>query len=185
MKRLLIAAVGLTGVLASCGGVDVIVDPGIVPVSNLQLKSYQSQYTLPAAYTDTKTGAVYAKGSSIICDNLNTRLSVDVDYNGTINEFGARLEGRDTGTTRFVYSQPLGDVYSNDPSVFEFVVTPGTAPLSISAGKLGAQAIVVTPVNTFTVKGATFVSVQAKSGDGTTSDVVSSVQAIPVADCGI
>ncbi|WP_188902580.1 hypothetical protein [Deinococcus aerophilus] len=184
MKRLMMAAVGLTGVLASCG-VDVVVDPGVVPVSNLQLKSYQSQYTLPTAYTDTQTGQTYAKGSSIICDNLNTRLSVDVTFNGTINLFGARLEGRDTGTTKTVYSQPLGNTTSGNPSTFEFVVGPNTAPLSVKAGKLGAQAIVVTPVNTFTVKGATFVSVQAQSADGTNSNLVKSVQAIPVADCGI
>ena len=37
--------------------------------------------------------------------------------------------------------------------------------------------------STFTVKGATFVDVQAQSSDGTVSNVVQSVQALPVADC--
>ncbi len=199
MKRLMMAAVGLTGVLASCGGVEVIVEPITVtppvlvtptnpgntgtPVSNLQLVAYQSQYTLPTAYTDTKTGTTYAKGSSIICDNLNTRLSVDVDFNGTINQFGVRLEGRDTGATDTIYSGPLGNIRSSNPTRFEFTVGSNVAPLSLGANKLAPQAIVVTPVNTFTVKGATFVSVQAKSADGTVSNLVDSVQAIPVADC--
>ncbi|GGO30990.1 hypothetical protein GCM10008949_26280 [Deinococcus humi] len=192
------AAVGLTGVLASCGGVEVTIDPGIIsnpvlitptnpgtgitPVSNLQLLSYQSEYTLPTAYTDTKTGATYAKGSSVICDNLNTRMSVDVDFSGTINRFGVRLDGRDTPATGTIFSGPLGNIQSSNPTRFEFTLGNGVAPLSLG-DKLKAQAIVVTPVNTFTVKGATFVSVQAMSADGTLSEVVDSVQAIPVADC--
>ncbi|MDV6373503.1 hypothetical protein [Deinococcus arenicola] len=183
MKRLLMAAVGLTGVLASCGGVEVIIDPGIVPVSNLRLLSYTSQYTLANDAVDTKSGTVYSKGTPIICNNLNTRLSVDVTFNGTINQFGARLEGRDTGMTKTVYSNALGNIPSGNPSTFEFVVGPNTAPLSVQPRGLGAQAIVVTPVNTISVQGASFVTVQAQSGDGTVSNSVSSVQALPIANC--
>lgn len=194
MKRLLMAAVGLTGVLASCGGVEVIIEPiTITPpvlitpinpgnttsVSNLELISYQSQYTLPTAYTDTKTNQVYPAGSSVICDNLNTRLSVDVDFDGTINEFGVRLDGRDTPATETIFSGSLGNIRSSNPTRFEFTIGSYVAPLS----GVAPQAIVVTPVNTFTVKGATFVSVQARSANGTVSNIVDSVQAIPVADC--
>ncbi|MBZ9753102.1 hypothetical protein K7W42_19885 [Deinococcus sp. HMF7604] len=183
MKKAALLSLGLSGLLASCNVT--VVGPSVDPVRNFQLQAYQSQYTLPADYTDTRTGTVYPKGTSIICDNLNTRLSVTLDWNGTISEVGARLVGRDTGTTRRVYSNPLGDMYSSRPSTFEFVVGPNTAPLSLSAGKLGAQAIVVNPVRTFTVKGATFVDVQARSSDGTTTPIRQSVQAIPVADCTV
>lgn len=183
MKKALLAAVGLGGLLASCGGgVQVVVTD---PVRNLKLLSYQSQYTLPTAYTDTKTGTQYAAGTSIICDNLSTRLSVTTDWDGTINLFGARLEGRDSTQTRTVFSNPLGNVYSQKPSVFEFVVGPRTAPLSVKPQGVTAQAIVVTPVNTFTVKGASFVTIQAQSSDGTVSNAVPSVQALPVADCSV
>lgn len=181
MKKIVLAAVGLTGLLASCGGT-VVVQPSD-PVRNLQLSAYQSQYTLPTEYRDTTTGVTYPRGTSIICDNLNTRLSVDLTWDGTINMVGARLVGRDTGATRTVYSSNLGDLYSARPSTFEFVVGPNTAPLSMTRTGLSSQAIVVTPVNTFTVKGATFVDVQAQSSDGTVSNVVKSVQALPVADC--
>ncbi|PTA69629.1 hypothetical protein C8263_00990 [Deinococcus arcticus] len=159
-----------------------VVDP-VDPVRNFRLLSYQSQYTLPADYTDTRTGTVYPKGTSIICDNLSTRLGVTLDWDGTINEVSARLQGRDTGTTRTVSSNPLGDRYSAKPSTFEFVVGPNTAPLSIGQKGLSAQDIVVTPVRTFTVKGATFVDVQARSSDGTVTPLRQSVQALPVADC--
>lgn len=186
MKRLLIAAVGLTGVLASCG-VDIVVDPrpnpNIVPVSNLKLLSFTSQYVLANDAVDVDNGDKYAKGTSIICDNKNTRLSVDVTYNGTINRFGVRLEGRDSEQTKTIFSQALGNVYSQNPSVFEFVVGPNTAPLSVQSAGLNAQSIVVTPINTISVKGASFVSVQAESGDGTVSNVVPSVQALPIANC--
>ncbi|GGN34368.1 hypothetical protein [Deinococcus daejeonensis] len=181
MKKIVLAAVGLTGLLASCGGT-LIVQPSD-PVRNLQLNAYQSQYTLPTAYTDTATGTTYPKGTSIICDNLTTRLNVELTWDGTISMVGARLVGRDTGSTSTVYSSDFGDLYSARPTSVEFVVGPNTAPLSVESKRLSSQDIVVTPVNTFTVKGATFVDLQAQSSDGTKSNVVQSVQALPVADC--
>lgn len=180
MKRVLLGAVGLSALLASCGGSVVVVDP----VSNLQLRSYQSQYTLPTAYTD-QNGTVYAAGSSVICDNLDTRIQFEADWSGSINEIGARLVGRDTGNTKTVYSGELGSVYSNGSEAFEFNVAPGVAPLSVRKPGLGAQGIVVTPVRTFTVKGASFLDIQARSADGTVSNVAQSVQALPVADCNL
>lgn len=180
MKKLLMAAVGLTGVLASCG---VEVSTPVDPVSNLKLVNFTSEYVLANDAVDVNSGKQYSKGTPIICNNRNTRLSVDVTYNGTINEFGARLEGRDTGTTKTIYSQPLGNVYSGNPSTFEFTVGPNTAPLSVQPKGVSAQAINVTPVNTISVQGASFVTVQARSGDGTVSDTDSSVQALPIANC--
>ncbi|WP_189071468.1 hypothetical protein [Deinococcus sedimenti] len=181
MKNSVLIGLGLVGLLASCGSTVVVGTTD--PVRNLKLSAYQSQYTLPADYTDTATGTTYSKGTSIICDNLNTRLSVDLTWDGSINMIGARLVGRDTGQTRTVYSSALGDLYSSRPTTFEFVVGPNTAPLSVESKRLSSQAIVVTPVNTFTVKGATFVDLQAQSSDGTKSNMVQSVQALPVADC--
>ena len=181
MKKMAWAAIGLTGILASCGATVTIGTSD--PVRDFRLLAYQSQYTLPSDYVDTATGTRYPKGTSIICDNWNTRLSVTLDWDGTINTVGAQLVGRDSGNTRTVYSAPLGDMYSDNPSVFEFVVGPNTSPLSVGKGGISAQAIVVTPVNTFTVKGATFVDVQAQSSDGTNSPVRQSVQALPVANC--
>jgi hypothetical protein len=180
MKKLLMAAVGLTGVLASCG---VEVGVPVAPVSNLKLQEFTSQYVLANDAVDVNSGQRYSAGTPIICDNLNTRLRVKVDFDGTIDQFGAKLEGRDSGATKIVYSQPLGNMYSNKPSVFEFVVGPNTAPLSVKQKGLSAQDIVVTPINTISVKGASFVTVQARSGDGTVSNTASSVQALPIANC--
>ncbi|UBV41542.1 hypothetical protein LAJ19_07655 [Deinococcus taeanensis] len=183
MKKRMLAALGLTGVLAGCSSSVVVGTTD--PVRNFQLLAYQSQYTLPTAYTDSSTGTTYPAGTSIICDNLSTRLSVTLDWEGTISTVGVRLVGRDTGTTRTVYSNPLGDAYSAHPSTYEFTVGAGTAPQRVGTPMLGAQAITVTPVNTFTVKGATFVDVQAASSDGTVSPVRKSVQALPIADCSV
>ncbi len=180
MKRVLMAAVGLTGLLASCS---VEIGTPVEPVSNLKLLEYTSQYVLANDAVDVNTGQQYSKNTPIICDNLSTRLSVKVDFDGTIDQFGARLEGRDSGTTKTVYSLPLGNMYSGNPSVFEFVVGPNTAPLSVEQKGLSAQDIVVTPINTISVKGASFVTVQARSGDGTVSNAAPSVNALPIANC--
>lgn len=174
---MLLGAVGLSALLASCGDVTVV-----DPVRNLQLQSYQSQYTLPTAYTD-QNGTVYAAGSSIICDNLNTRIEFVADWDGAINQIGAQLEGRDTRDTETVFSGNLGNMYSDGSEAFEFNIAPGVAPLSVTKPGIGAQAIIVNPVKTFNVKGATFLNIQARSADGTVSNVSKSVQALPVADC--
>ncbi|MBB6016732.1 hypothetical protein [Deinococcus radiopugnans] len=180
MKRVLMAAVGLTGLLASCS---VEIGTPIVPVSNLKLVEYTSQYVLANDAVDVNTGQQYSKNTPIICDNLNTRLRVKVDFDGTIDQFGAQLKGRDFGATKTVYSQPLGNIYSGNPSTFEFVVGPNTAPLSVQQKGLSAQDIIVTPINTISVKGASFITVQARSGDGTVSNVAPSVNALPIANC--
>lgn len=183
MKKIFAVAAGLTGLLSSCMVMGSGGGGGVDPVRNLQLLAYQSQYVLPAAYTDTGTGTVYPAGSSIICDNRSTRLSVTVQWQGSIDNLGVRLEGAKYGGTQTVFSDPLGGLYSPSPTSFDITLGANVAPLKVGTRTLGAQGITVNPVNTFTVKGATFVTVQARSADGTLSNVVRSVQALPVADC--
>lgn len=178
---MLLAAVGLSGVLASCGGTVVLVSD---PVTSLQLLEYKSGYTLPAAYTDTGTGTVYAAGSSIICDNLSTKLSATLDWNGDAARFGFQLEGSKGGKAT-VYTGVSSNGYSANPTTFEITVGAGVAPLSVKANGLDAQAIVVTPVNTFTVKGYTFLNVVGVNRNGSQTAPIESVQAIPVADCTV
>lgn len=174
------AALGMTGLLAGCS---VEIGTPIEPVSNLKLLKYTSEYVLANDAVDTNTGQTYSKNTPIICNDRSTRLSVDVTFNGTINEFGVLLEGSRTGNTKPIYSQPLGNMSSGNPSVFEFVVGPNAAPQSVQRAGLSAQGITVTPINTISVQGASFVTVQARSGDGTVSNPVSSVQALPIANC--
>ncbi|PNY82717.1 hypothetical protein CVO96_16370 [Deinococcus koreensis] len=138
---------------------------------------------MPTAYTDTSTGTTYAAGSSIICDNFSTRLYSTLDWDGEAARFGFQLEGS-KGGKQTVYTPFLTTGYSGNPSQFEITVGAGVAPLSAKSLGLSAQAIVVSPVKTFTVKGVTFLNVQGVSRDGvTTSNVVKSVQGIPVANC--
>ncbi|MFC3834728.1 MULTISPECIES: hypothetical protein [Deinococcus] len=181
MKKLMLAAMGLTGLLASCGGgVVTVVDP----VRNVSLLEYKSQYSLPTAYTDTATGTVYPAGSSIICDNFSTKLSATLDWDGDAARFAFQLEGSKGGkATVLTGTSGGGNGYSGNPSIFEITVGAGVAPLSVKAAGLSAQAIVVDPVNTFTVKGVTFLNIQGQSRDGSVSNVAQSVQGIPVADC--
>lgn len=181
MKKVLLAAAGLTGLLASCGGSVVIVAD---PVTSLQLLEYKSGYSLPTAYTDTSTGTSYPAGTYIICDNLPTRLSATLDWNGDAARFGFQLEGSKGGTAT-VFTGYSSNGYSANPSTFEITVGANVAPLSVKASGLNAQAIVVTPVNTFTVKGYTFLNVVGESRDGRRSNVVKSVQGIPVANCSV
>ncbi|MBB5233446.1 hypothetical protein [Deinococcus budaensis] len=178
MKKMLLGAVGLSAMLASCGGVEVI-----APVSNLQLTSYQSEYVLKQRAVD-QDGNVYDAGASVICDNTTTRIGFTAKWNGSINQIGARLEGRDTGRTAEVYSGSLGNLYSYGSDVqFEFGVGAGLAPQTVGKRSLSAQDIIVKPINTIRVKGASFLIIQARSADGTISNVSPSVQALPIADC--
>lgn len=152
------------------------------PVRNLQLVEYRSSYTLPRAYTDTNTGTTYAAGSSVICDNLSTRLSATLTWQGNAARFGFQLEGSQGGKAA-VFTPMLSNGYASGPTEFEVTVGAGVAPLSVSRAGLQGQAIVVQPVNTFAVKGFTFLNVQGVSRNGTPSNVARSVQGIPVADC--
>ncbi|ACO45846.1 hypothetical protein [Deinococcus deserti] len=181
MKKFLLAGVGMAGLLAGCGTNAVnLVDP----VRNLRLLSYQSEYTLPSDYVDTKSGTTYSKGSSVICNNLNTVLEAVVRWDGMANRFGVQLEGRDTGTTKEVFSRAFNDIYSPAEGLALNVnVPPAMASLSLKNGTVSAQNINVRPVATFTVLGATFLNVVAQSSNGMLSNEAQSVQAIPVADC--
>lgn len=179
MKKIALTALGLTGLLASCGISPVVVTD---PARNLQLLAFESQYRLPTAYTDTGTGTVYPAGTSIICDNANTRLQATLDWDGDARRIGIQLEGSVEDPIT-VFTPISSNGYSANPSTVEVTFGPGVAPLSVKAAGLKAQAIVVTPVNTFTVKGITFLNAVAESRNGQLSNVVSSVQGIPVADC--
>ncbi|THF88497.1 hypothetical protein E7T09_04630 [Deinococcus sp. KSM4-11] len=184
MKKQVVAAVGmmgLTGVLASCGTTAVVVTD---PVRNVQILEYTSQYVLPTAYTDTNTGTQYPAGSPVICDNFSTALSATLDWDGDAARFAFQLEGSKGGkATVLTGTSASGNGYSGNPTTFQITVGAGVAPLKVNAAALGAQGIVVDPVNTFTVRGVTFLNIQGQSRDGSVSNVAQSVNGIPVADC--
>ncbi|PJI52350.1 hypothetical protein CTI14_43730, partial [Methylobacterium radiotolerans] len=96
--KMLLAAISMTGLLASCGGGLTMVDP----VRNLTLTSYSSEYSLATPYYDAATGTTYATGTPVICDNTATDLYATLDWDGMASQFGAQLEGRDTGETGVV-----------------------------------------------------------------------------------
>lgn len=174
-----LAVAGL--LLTACTPPPVVVDP----VRNLQLLSYGSEYVLAAEATDPRTGQVYAAGSPILCDNLSTRVTFDAIWQGSVDLVGAKLLGLESGVSRVVYTEPLGNLTASGPRTFEFVNAPGAIPLSVGPRTFSAQAIVVKPVARVTVKGAAFLAVQARSADGSVSNVAESVQALPVAECAL
>lgn len=179
MNKTVFLLAGLGVMLTACTEVRVVVDP----VRNLQLLSYQSEYVLAENATDPRTGQVYAAGSSILCGNLSTRVTFDAIWEGTADLVGAKLLGLESGVSRVVYTEPLGNLSTNGPVTFEFANAPGAIPLSVRGRGLTAQAIVVRPVNDLNVRGAAFLAIQARSADGSVSNVAESVQALPVADC--
>lgn len=185
MKKLALAAIGLTGILASCG-VTVTVSDGFTPGSDasnslsLNEFAYSTQYRTKTDYRD-QNGSFIAAGSYIICDNKNTIMYVDLNWTGGLKQVYVQFKGLKTGGTEGVsfYSYSTADYSGSE--VLEATFGPGTAPLSIS-GKLGAQTIEVNPV-ILDVKGNTFVKIQGLDEIGRYSNVLTSAQAFPVVDC--
>ena len=188
MNKLLAVAglIGLTGLLASCN-VTVTPGPGGGGQSSIlslnAITSYKSSWVLQNDAFD-QNGAKLSKGTQIICDNRNTDLDVGVSWTGGLQRIGVQFVGLKTGATSNV--RVFGDAYSSTDfsgsGVATITIGKGVAPLKVGSG-LSAQAIIVNPVNTVTVKGNTYVQAIGEDRNGDLSNVVQSVTAIPVADC--
>ncbi|GGL83060.1 hypothetical protein GCM10010840_21040 [Deinococcus aerolatus] len=180
------AAVGLTGVLASCGGVTVTADFGFAPGSqyapSLKLNelSYSTNYQAKTAFTDQNGNTVRA-GEYLICDNANTTMLVDLKWTGGLNKLYLQFKGLSTGATQTVPFYAFNGSDTSGAGQAKFTFGPNTAPLSLSS-KLVSQAIVVNPV-IVNVKGNTYVRVQGIDQSGYNSNILESVTAIPVVNC--
>lgn len=185
MKKLLIAAVGMTGILAGCGSVTVTGDFGFAPggqyAPNLTLKEigYSTNYQASANFTDQNGGTVQ-KGDYLICDNANTTMFVDLKWTGGLNKLYLQFKGLTTGAKQTVPFYAFNSSDTSGSGQAQFTFGPNTAPLSVN--KVVPQAIVVNPV-IVNVKGNTYVRVQGVDQNGFNSNIIESVTAIPVVDC--
>lgn len=186
----LVGLAGLSALLASCD-ITVRVPDQVVPNQGTQsttlkltkVTSFSSEYTLQRSAFD-QNGNILPVGSSIICDNRDTRLEVDVAWSGDLQQIGVQFKGLSTGdvsTTRVFGTKYTAPDYSGQ-GFANIVVSPGMAPLKVSSG-LSAQRITPTPITNVNVKGNTYVQAIALDSRGRQSNVVESVNAIPVADC--
>ncbi|WP_412029044.1 hypothetical protein [Deinococcus yunweiensis] len=188
MKKLLLAAMGLTGLLASCGGT-VVVTPGVTPVRVTQVTDYDTQYTAQADYYNTSGTKVISAGESMICDNLTTQVFVKFNWTGDLGSATLRLRGvtQDTVTNTVTVAYPSG--FTADGGV-QVALAAGVAPRSVGGG-LSTQAIVVTPRNIANVLGYSFLEMQVRDAagnlgtiNGAADDVTfQSVKAIPIVTC--
>ncbi|WP_229777957.1 hypothetical protein [Deinococcus seoulensis] len=187
MKKLALAAIGLTGILASCGATVTVTGgftPGTGASNSLRLKdfAYSTQYRTTTAFTD-QNGNTVAAGSYVICDNLNTEMYVDLTWQGGLSKLYVQFEGLNTGATKDQQFFSYGQVDYSGSGRATSTLAPNTAPLRVlTQNKLSAQAIVVNPV-IVRVKGNTFVRVQGVDQNGQYSNIKESAQAFPVVDC--
>ena len=177
MKKMLIAALGLSGLLASCSNVTVTIPdfaPGYGSSTNLRLNavSYPTNYRAATDYTD-QNGNKIAAGTYFICDNLNTTMTITTEWSGTAKDLYVQLKGLRTGdeVTNLYSSMSVGD--SSGKATVDFNIKPGMAP----------QSIVVNP-KIITVKGNTYVRVQGVDPSGARSNIFEGVQALPIVTCG-
>ena len=177
MKKILLASVAGAGLLASCGGVVTS-----NPVSNLAVTSYSTDWQLSTDVRD-QSGQIIPKGTYLICDNKNTKMSVGVTWQGGLQQLALQFKGYTTGQTKTVATNPLNATNYSGSGTYDYTFGPLTAPLNVGGGKLSTQAIVVNPISTVNVKGYTYVLVQGYDLGGTGSNVAQSQKAIPVADC--
>lgn len=173
---MLLGAVGLSAVLASCGSVDIVFDPVTITAVN----SYTSDYYRDV--TDPTTGQT--KREYVICDDRQTTVQMNVSWTGPLSRLDATFEG---ANTRETMTKTTGDFVLDTSGRGDFFYTfdVGMAPLSLSKGKVGAQslkpqAIIVNPVN----KGTTYVTISGYNPDGLKSNEFDAPQGIPVVNCG-
>ena len=169
MKKVLLTAVGLTGLLAGCGAVTVAYGP-------VTLNS--AQYTSNWSYTNINGQTQY-----IICDDRDTTVTMDVMWTGPLSRLDALFEG---ATTQRAATTRTTGVFAPDYTgrdTFTYTFGAGMVPLGVTKGEttaLKAQAIVVNPTN----KGTSFVTVQGFNPDGVPSNKIQVPQGIPVYNCG-
>lgn len=188
MKKVLLAAMGLSGVLASCGGSVVVgVGGGYYgdgQSTNLQLNSltnYRTSWQLSSNVQD-QSGRTLTAGTYIICDNTNTDISVDLTWTGGLSKLGLQLRGVNSDTYRNISVYPYSVVDTSGSGTATYSLGAAMAPLATKSS-LSAQAIVVNPITAVDIKGYTYVRAQGLDAFGLASNVLTSGYSIPVVDC--
>ena len=188
MKKFLLAAIGATGLLASCGP-----DGGVTVDSNpptlTNASGLYTNHKLSVTATDANTGTVYPAGTYVVCDNKNTTIELNVSWTGQLWDLDLFTIGGYYGTNYdYLGSYTAGGRW-NGTGTIEYTFGPNAAPLSIN-GKLSAQAITVNPVVAINVKGFTGIAVQGRSygdvaGNYLHAKTLNSVNGdyLPVVDC--
>lgn len=176
MKRMLLAAVGLTGLLASCGVNIPAITPGTGQSSTLSLNTinaYTTSWQLTEDVTDQNNN-VLKKDTYVVCDDAATTLYVNVAWTGYLSKLYVQFKGLTTGNYKNV--DPYIVNAGSGSGTAQYTFNAGTAPLSIKP-----QAIIVNgKVN---VKGNTYVRLQGVDSSGYYSNILESANAIPVLDC--
>lgn len=180
MKKLLLAAMGLTGLLASCGGTVVVTYPA---VTITQLNSYTSDF-----YTERVENGQTVR-DYVICNDRATNVYMDTSWSGPLARLAANLTyTSNSGATRqneISTVQFAADTSGRD--VFQYTIganalTSNATALSVkkssglSAQSLKPQAIVVSPVAIGTVA----VDLWGYNPAGVKSNVLEAPQTIPV-----
>lgn len=167
---MLLGAVGLSAVLASCGGVSVDNDLGI-----------RSEYQLASDVTDVNTGRVLAKGTYVICDDRATEVELNVSWLAGTKAINLAAYGEYYGEGRLLSTYNVNP-NTGGSGTLVFTVGAFTAPQSVD--RMQAQAIVVTPINVnVDVKGYTRLGAQAINTQGVAGSVQTSDYVFPVVDC--
>lgn len=166
MKKMLLGAVGLSAVLASCGSVTVD-----------DLAGIRSQYQLTTDVTDANTGTTLRQGTYVICDNVNTDVELNVSWTAGTRAINLLAYGQYYGEGRYLATYDVSNT-AGGSGILTFTVGANTAPLS-----LGKQSIIVTPVTNVNVKGYTRLAAQAIDSQGNAGTVQQSSYVFPVVDC--
>lgn len=186
---MLLAAVGLSGLLASCGG-SVVVGSDTPPTITSANGLY-TDHRLQVAVTDADTGTVYPAGTYVVCDNLNTTVQMNVSWTGALYDLDVYATGGYYGDTHRLDTY-TAEGASNDSGTVVYTFGPRAVPLSVNKGKgLTAQAITVNPIIAVDVKGQTSIVVQGNSYFGnpgnyqtvSTLNTVPNNFQLPVVDC--
>ncbi|MDV6373502.1 hypothetical protein [Deinococcus arenicola] len=188
MRRLLIIVVGLTGLIASCGGGGVIVDPKPSDLRLTKVDEFKTQYTAKTDLNDDNGNKIASAGDYIICNNRGNRIRVAFDWTGDLSSVQLRLKGLRTGevTTTSVINYPSG---FTDGGV-ETTLAPGIAP-QIVGGSLNSQSITIMPVEVTKLYGRSYLQMQifdkagrnGKVAGSTDAITFQSVTALPVVEC--
>ena len=166
MKKMLLGAVGLSAVLASCGGVAVDDTRGV-----------RSEFQLATNVTDVNTGATLNAGTYVICDNTNTDVELNVSWLAGTQAINLYAYGEYYGEGKYLATYNVSGTPGGNAALL-FTVGAYTAPLNVKP-----QAIIVTPVTNVDVKGYTRLGVRAVDSQGNVGTIQQSSYVFPVVDC--
>lgn len=181
MKKLMLAAAGLTGILASCGSTG-------GPVLTTSVTITDATYTSDFYYEEVQNGTTVPR--YVICNDRTNNLYLNVKWSGYLTQFGARFtkELNDGTTTSTEVNSAVSAPVLNGSRTFTYTMGTGATPLNVSVGgpslsaqKVNAQAIVVTP----TTIGNVFATVWGYNEAGLKGPELPLPGGIPVlASCG-